>query len=585
LPVTLHGKADFTGTITDSILNPDVKGHVDAADFDLTFSAPQTYGGVELVQAGPQPEHTIHWDSIRADAEYSQKRIAVSQAVLARGAATVHASGELDAHAITARRFEFDNQSAIRADVSVRNADVADLVKVAGKHVPVSGTLDARAHVRGTLESLNGDGHVSVTGGAAYDEPYKSLNADLRFAGTEIDAVNLVFLQGDGWVTGNGGYNLKAKTFHFDAQGKRFDLAHLHRLQSSKYTVAGMLAFEAHGSGTLQNPKLQANLHLTGLNLDGVARGYLDAEAHTQGRTLLVNANANVANAQLQLHGQTQLSGDDQTQAKLTLANLDVDPVLRALHVQGVSVHSSIGATVDVSGPLRQPRRMSGDATVQQFAVTLAGVGLKSEGAVHATLRNGLLHLDPLHITGEDTDLRAQGAVGLLTAAHGLNAHASGTVNMKLAQSFNNNVRSSGRVDFQINADGTVRQPALTGDVKFTDVAFAMLTLPNGLSKMNGTLTFDQDRLEVKNLTAESGGGQLTMGGFVTYQQGLYSDLTATAKDVRIRYPQGVSSMVDAKLRLQGTKQSALLSGRVTITRFAIRSGLDLASFNPAGSG
>jgi len=175
--------------------------------------------------------------------------------------------------------------------------------------------------------------------------------------------------------------------------------------------------------------------------------------------------------------------------------------------------------------------------------------------------------------------------VGLLTAAHGLNAHASGTVNMKLAQSFNNNVRSSGRVDFQINADGTVRQPALTGDVKFTDVAFAMLTLPNGLSKMNGTLTFDQDRLEVKNLTAESGGGQLTMGGFVTYQQGFYSDLTATAKDVRIRYPQGVSSMVDAKLRLQGTKQSALLSGRVTITRFAIRSGLDLASFNPAGSG
>ncbi|MGH9585824.1 MAG: translocation/assembly module TamB domain-containing protein, partial [Acidobacteriaceae bacterium] len=581
LPITLHGKGDFTGAITQSILKPDVKGHVDAADFDLTFSAPAKWDGVALAQAA-QSEHTIHFDSIHADAEYSQKRIAVAQAVLTHGPATVHVAGELDAHAITARRYEFDAESAIRADLSVQNADVADLVKAAGKSMPVSGTVNARAQARGTLENLTGDGHVSVTDGSAYGEPYKSLNADLRFAGTEIDAVNLVFLQGDGRVTGSGGYNLKAKTFHFDAQGKGFDLAHIHRLQSSKYTVAGMLAFQAHGSGTIQNPKLQANLHLSGLNLDGVAKGYVDAEAHTQGRTLLVNANANITGARLQLHDQTQLSGDDQSDAKLTLTNLDVDPVLKAFHVEGVSVHSSIGATVNMSGPLRHPRRMSGDAVVQQFAISLAGVDLKSDGALHATLKNGLLHLDPVHITGEDTDLRAQGIIGVLTEAHGLNLHASGAVNMKLAQSLNSNIRSSGRVDFQINADGTFRQPALTGDVKFNNVAFAMLTLPNGLSKMNGTLTFDQDRLEVKDLTAESGGGQLTMGGFVTYQQGLYSDLTATAKDVRIRYPQGVSSMVDAKLRLQGTKQSALLSGRVTITRFAIRSGLDLASFNPS---
>ncbi|MFZ0662131.1 MAG: translocation/assembly module TamB domain-containing protein [Acidobacteriaceae bacterium] len=585
LPVSLHGKADFTGTITDSILNPDVKGHVDATDFDLTFSAPKRWDGTTVAEAGPQPERTVHWDAIHADAEYSQERIAVSQAVLTHGPATVHVSGELDAHRVSARRSEFDEESPIRADVSVRDADIGELLKMAGKNLAVTGTLNLTAHASGTLENLDGGGHVSVLGGAIYGESYKSLNTDLRFAGSELGAVHLVFVEDGGSITGGGGYDLKAKAFHFDARGTGFDLAKIHRLQSGKYTVAGMLAFEAHGSGTIQKPDLQANLHLTRLNLDGVAKGFVNAEAHTQGRTLLVDANANIANAQLQVHGQTQLTGDNQTQAKLTLANLDVDPILEAVKVEGVSVHSSIGATVNVSGPLREPRRMNGDATVQQFAVTLAGVALKSDGALHATLKDGLLHLDPVHIMGQDTDLRAHGTLAVLTAAHGLNMHASGAVNMKLAQSLNKNIRSSGRVDFQLDTKGTLAQPVLTGNVKFTDVAVSMLTFPNGLSKMNGTLTFDQDRLEVKSLTAVSGGGQLTAGGFITYQQGFYGDLTATAKGVRIRYPEGMSSMVDAKLRLQGTKQSALLSGGVTITRFALTSGLDLASFNPSAMG
>ncbi len=124
----------------------------------------------------------------------------------------------------------------------------------------------------------------------------------------------------------------------------------------------------------------------------------------------------------------------------------------------------------------------------------------------------------------------------------------------------------------------------MTGQVKFTNVAMALLDFPNGLSQMNGTLAFDQDRLDVKDLTAVSGGGKLQLGGFITYQQGLYGDLTATAKDVRIRYPQGVSSMADAKLRLQGTQSSLLLSGNVTITRFVIGSDLDLAALSSPGS-
>ena len=582
LPAAFHGKADFTGTIQQSILKPDVKGHVDAADVDLTFSAPSSLGPAGAATGAAPQERTIHLDSMSGDAEYSSQRISVAQAVLTHGPAKVHLSGELDAHQISSKRYEFDDQSAIRADVSVRDAAVADLMKMAGKSVPVTGTLELTAHARGALNNLSGGGHLSVRGGAAYGEPYKSLNTDLGFAGQDLNAANLVLLVDGGTVTGSGGYNLKTKAFNFQARGTGFDLARFHRLQSSKYALAGGLTFQARGSGTAEAPKLQANLHLTGLQLNGANVGYVDAEAHTQGRALMLSAHANVTQSQWQAQGTVQLRGDYQTQAKLTLANLDVEPILKALKVEGVSAHSSIGATVNVNGPLRHPRKMDGEATVGQFGVSLAGVALRSDGALHATMKDGLLRIDPLHITGQDTDLRAHGAIGLLTATHGLNLHASGAVNMKLLQSLNSNINSSGRVDFNVDAEGTFTRPGLSGEVKFSDVAVAMLTLPNGLSQMNGTLTFDQDRLDIKSLTARSGGGQLNIGGFVTYQQGFYADLTATAKGVRIRYPQGVSSMVDAKLRLQGTRQASLLSGNVEVTRFAINSAMDLASFSPS---
>ncbi len=64
-----------------------------------------------------------------------------------------------------------------------------------------------------------------------------------------------------------------------------------------------------------------------------------------------------------------------------------------------------------------------------------------------------------------------------------------------------------------------------------------------------------------------SGGGQLSVGGYLAYQHGIYADLTAVGNGVRIRYPLGVSSLADARLRLQGTQNSLLLNGSVLITR------------------
>ena len=129
---------------------------------------------------------------------------------------------------------------------------------------------------------------------------------------------------------------------------------------------------------------------------------------------------------------------------------------------------------------------------------------------------------------------------------------------------------------------GTIEKPDVQAKVTLTNVNLSYGDLPNGLSQLNGTLVADQGRLVVQQLSGYSGGGLINVTGFVTYQQGIYADLTASGKSVRVRYA-GLSTAVDTKMRLQGTQQSLLLSGGILITRFTVTPGVDFSSFSSNG--
>src|SRR6202012_4717523 len=137
------------------------------------------------------------------------------------------------------------------------------------------------------------------------------------------------------------------------------------------------------------------------------------------------------------------------------LGNLNIAPFLRAFHIQNVSGNSSIGGTISMNGPLREPKQFSGDAEITQFTVTLQGITLQGEGPLRASLHNGLLKLTRAHITGPDTNLSLTGSADLF-GGQALSVTGNGSVNMKLAQTFDSDISSSGHVDFNVAASGTL---------------------------------------------------------------------------------------------------------------------------------
>jgi translocation and assembly module TamB len=206
----------------------------------------------------------------------------------------------------------------------------------------------------------------------------------------------------------------------------------------------------------------------------------------------------------------------------------------------------------------------------------MQGLPLTSKGPVRASLNDGVVKLNQLEIDAEDTSLTAAGTADLLGDG-GMNLQAKGAINARLAQGFNSQISSSGHIDFNVTAQGPLKTPDLEGQFNFKDVNLAYQQIPNGISHLNGSMVFNQDRLELRNLVGTTGGGTVTLGGYLIYQQGIFGDVTMTLKDTRFRYA-GLSSSVDAKLRLHGVQNAMTLSGNVQITRFLVGPNVDFAA-------
>jgi translocation and assembly module TamB len=95
---------------------------------------------------------------------------------------------------------------------------------------------------------------------------------------------------------------------------------------------------------------------------------------------------------------------------------------------------------------------------------------------------------------------------------------------------------------------------------------------------VNGELIFDQNRATiVDRLTAETGGGQMAVSGFVGLGAGeLTYRLQARAEDVRVRYPEGVSTTASAQLSLTGTTDHSMLTGIITVKRVGFNPRTDV---------
>ena len=563
IPAMLQGKASFNGAATGKISNITLSGNLSAENFD--YQAPAT---------ARTPEQKVHWDSLTADVQLSQRGFAAHNGMLRHGDASI--AFEVSTGLV---RWQITDQTPYTANIDVEKTDLAEILSLAGYNYPLRGTLNLSLQASGTKLQSQGSGRVQLTDASIYGEQVQSVSAALHFEGSAVKFSDIQAAYGQAAGAGSADYNFSSRSFHFDLSGKNFDLARLPGMPKSRVQLAGQMSFAAQGSGTLDQPAINATIHLSEMSLNHEAYGDFTLQAATRGPALHVSGHSEFREAELALDGDIQLRGNWPSSLDFKFNHLDVDAILKSYMQERLSGHSVVAGSFHLQGPLRNPADLTFTANFTGLDLDVDKLKLHNEGPVRFEAANHTLNLLPFRLLGEDTDFSGNGSVQL-TGDRKLDLHAQGKVDLRLIQSFNSDFTSSGSVAINLAVSGTFLQPVTQGRIEVTHGNLAYIDLPSALSDINGSLLFSQNRFQIERLTAHTGGGTVTFGGFATwYNRQLNFDLSLQERGVRVRYPPGISSTADADLHFVGSTAASTLSGDITVTRLAVTPGFDFGAY------
>ena len=562
-PVALNGSATFNGKMSGAFSSPQLSGALLIEDFDITIPATSN-----------RRQSETHWDSLSASLQLSFDAIALRNATLRRDDTTAEfeASAALD-------RGHLTGESAFNLRGNMHNADFGDLQSFAGYNYPISGKTDFSIRAAGTPVDPHGDGQLHLTNGMAYGEVIQQLDSTFHIAHGEIAFENLHLLHDGSVIAGSAAYKPSNPAFRLDITGNNFDLAQVQRIQSNRLNVEGRADFTLKGSGTPGAPSINADVHVRNLTLNHELSGDLDLQAVTQGRELRLTGNSHLQHGSLLLSGNVQLSDGFPATLSLQMDQLDLDALWHPYFPVQFMGHSDVAGSLELRGPLSHPERWSVDGVLTALALDVQNVKVHNQDPVRFSLANQSLNIRQLHLVGEGTDLTAHGAVQL-SGARALDLTADGRLDLKLLSSFYPDFTSSGEVTLNVAVGGTLADPLPQGRFQITNGALAYAGVPSGLSELNGSLQFTRDHVHIDALAARTGGGSIDLKGDASYFNRQFNfNLTANARDVRLRYPPGVSSTADAELHWAGSRSSSTLSGNISIDKIAVTPGFDFSAY------
>ena len=99
-----------------------------------------------------------------------------------------------------------------------------------------------------------------------------------------------------------------------------------------------------------------------------------------------------------------------------------------------------------------------------------------------------------------------------------------------------------------------MRDPIVSGTMNVDNGRIRHFDLPHALENISGPLRFDTRSVRLDEVTARLGGGPVRFGGRIDIEgyQPTRVDVTMTGENMRLRFPEGMRSLVDADLTVQG---------------------------------
>ena len=563
-PTEITGSATAAATVHGSIRRPVLTGHVNAKNLQVEGS---------------------QWNNATFNFRASSSEIALQNAILVsahQGKASLNVTFGL-------QNWSYFSASPVAGNLSAQRLAIADLQRLANLHYPVSGDLSADVSFRGSQLNPAGNGTARIDNARAYGEPFQHLSAKFRADRNSVNTTLDVSMPA-GSANGSVSYTPKTKAYTVRLNAPSIVLQKLQTLQAKNLGIAGTLTVSASGEGTLENPQLTASIAVPQLQLRDKSISQIKGQLQVANQRAELMFDSNVAQATVHSHGFVNLSGDDYTEAAIDTTSVPLGPLL-VMFVPNLPTgfHGETELHATLKGPLKDKSRIEAHLTIPTLKATYQtpenqSLEIGTASPIRADYSHSVITLQPAEIRGTGTSLRLQGNLPL-DGSSKPNLSATGSVDFQIVRIIEPDARSSGTLALDIHASGTAKSPSLQGQVHLQNVALSMPTAPLGVQNLNGTLDISDSAVRVSSLAGEVGGGQMSLGGSISYRPALQFNLTMHSESVRLLYPDGLRTVLDGNLVWSGTKEESTLNGRVLIDSLSFTPDFDLAKFADQFSG
>ena len=582
-----NGSVAFDGKVIGPMENPRVAGHG-----EFTNAVLQGRG----------------IDSLSGDVELSETNIKGANLALAWGQVRARGSGSVDLTGWVP-----SGNSAINANLQIATPDIPGLLALGAVNSnAATGTLSATVLLSGRLGSPAGGAQFTLTKGQLAGEPYDSIAGRVevtaaRGASLEANvAAGTKRLKVSSQFT-HAGTNLTDGKVTYAVTSNALPLGQIALVRKWQPTIGGTAEFTASGAiefthtaaGVLRYslPDLNADIATTGLALDGRNFGNARLSGSTKNNVLTAKLDTTAAQSTIHGEGTMTLTGQYPLQATVTFASPDLKSVAAFFatdKARDLNLEGAAEGQLRLRGEARSPERITGTAELSKLEMrpgarvaqsgALASMVLRNDGPVQLSLGKAELKVERARFLGPQTSLGVSGTIGLAKQA-GLDLNIQGNVNMALAQTLTPDLTSSGDLAVDAVVRGTFGNPDFSGRADLRKAEFHYADFTNALTNANGVIRFSGTRANVQTFSADTGGGRVEATGFLTWVDGLLAfRLEATAREVRVRYPEGVSSVSDGDLTFAGNTERSEASGRITIRRISINPKSDLSTILAASA-
>jgi translocation and assembly module TamB len=467
-------------------------------------------------------------------------------------------------------RYDFDGSISFKAAepfyqarLGISRSDVVSIVALFYRRIPLEIVASGEMTFTGSSRDFTGNAVLELGPGVAYGEAFDSGTLAVVLTNDRVSFPNVALQKKEGKARGTGWIGFDG-TYDAHVEGDGLDLSQVDHLKG--LSLSGPFLLDIRSSGSFTKPEVQAHLAVEELSYQKAVLGAAKADLTiTEG---LLSVTAVVSNDSFGMHGTMKLK---QPYPWSITAKVHTDKFDPSTLFEGGDLLSKIrvkaDGTIQARGNGFGLPNLNGSAVFRQLGLSYNDLKIENVGDAVIHIDAGRLIVRSVTLAGPGTKLSVSGDTRLGTD---VDLTFNGDANLSLLRLLYRDIEHcDGTALVKLTISDEWSNPEVAGELLVKDGQIKIKDIPQKFTALNGTISFDRNRVFTEGIRGEVGGGSITVTGTAQFQGSALVDFSSKAviENVTVRYPAGMTATLGGSLYYDGDPSSQTLSGEVAIRR------------------